>query len=671
VTEAEATAAPPAPAPEAPPPKPSRWPRWRAAVRQRFVDHYMTIDARSLGVGRIVLALVLLLDLLRRIPDITLFYSNLGLVPNHMMLWRPPTQWMFSFFFVLSLPDEVAFGFLLCGLVYLGLLVGWRTRLLHVFAVICVHSLHGRVTLMENGGDWMLGELTLWTAFLPLGKRFSIDALRDSLRRRKETTVAEVEDRAPLAPPSDGPRIVTLAAFALILQLANAYIFNAAHKGGITWRQGTAVHYVLHQDRMITWFAEFMRPYMNLWLSRILSWGSLATEAILPVLLLLPVAARQRVWTRRAAAIAVVALHTGFQCFINLGIFSFAMIAYAPFLLSSADWEWFARRAARDRRRLVAYFDAGCGVCFQLVRIWARLDRFHRVRFVSSAEAPPELSPAVLAATILVIDEASGRKYTRADAVAAIAGAFPVGWLWSLPLRLPVLRQIANWGYGLFARRRERISIALGLAACSLPAPAAAPPAGAPAVAPAPAPVRRQWRKVVTVLREGFVVALIITMVSETLFINAAIPKLFKHEQPLWIKRLVAYPRFIQAWSMFSSDAPMTDLNMVVDAITIDGRRVDPYSEAVGRYPNPGRAEIPVRMDNDSLVFNYSGRIPDNPAYHQALTEWILRYPERTGRPADQIVKFDCYLVEDDSPPVGQLNPRNVRTRLFLSHPHR
>jgi predicted DCC family thiol-disulfide oxidoreductase YuxK len=685
-TTATPDAAPPEPAPtsgasaaraDAAPAKPRRWRRWGTAVRRRFVEHYMTIDARSLGLGRIVLAVVMLVDLIRRIPDITLFYSNLGLVPNHMMLWRPPTQWMFSFFFILSLPDEVAFGFLFCGLVYLALLVGWRTRLMQVLALICVLSLHGRVTLMENGGDWMLGELAMWTAFLPLGRRFSLDAFRDSLRRRRETTVAELEDRAALAPAGHGAPIVALAAAALILQLANAYIFNAAHKGGITWRQGTAVHYVLHQDRMVTWFAVFMRPYMGLWLSRILSWSSLATEAILPVLLLLPVGARARVWTRRAAVLAIIGLHTGFQCFINLGVFSWAMIAYTPFLLTAADWELFTQVAARNRRRLVAYFDAGCGVCFQLVRGGARLDRFHRVRFVSSAEAPPELSPDVLAATILVVDETTGRRYTRADAVAQILRAFPVGWLWSLPLRLPGLRQLANWGYGLFARRRERISIGLGLAACSLPQAAipvesASPAAPMTMMAPTgPSPARRRWRFVVSALREGFVLALIVTMVSETLFINAAIPKLLKHEQPGWIKRLVAYPRFIQAWSMFSSDAPMTDLNMVVDAITVDGRHVDPYSESAGRYPNPGRTEVPVRMDNDSLIFNYSGRIPDNPAYHQALTEWILRYPERTGRTQDHIVRFDCYLVEDDSPPIGEMNPRNVRTRLFLSHPHR
>ena len=309
--------------------------------------------------------------------------------------------------------------------------------------------------------------------------------------------------------------------------------------------------------------------------------------------------------------------------------------------------------------------------------------------FRSSADLPPPesgagprgVSPELLARTIVVVDEVSGKTYMRADAVAQILRAFPVGWLWSLPLRIPGLRALANWGYDLFSRRREAISMLLGLAACALPArPSAAsasgssstvepPPIGAPprrrldrrrpqVAAPAssraavaapmvavaaplavveapagaggrragttraaawrrrprrrrPAPFLQQWRTLVWALREVVVLAFIVTMVSETLYINAAVPKFLKHEQPLWIKRMVAYPRLIQAWSMFASDAPMTDQSMVVDAVTVDGRHVDPYSEATSRYDNPGHNEIPVRLDNDSFVFNYSGRIPD------------------------------------------------------------
>jgi predicted DCC family thiol-disulfide oxidoreductase YuxK len=738
--DAVAAAATGAVALESPPPRPGFWRR----LGRRLVDTSLTIDARSLGFGRIVLAVVLLVDLIRRVPDIALFYSNEGLVPNHMMLWRPPTQWMFSFFFMLSLPDEVAVGFVVCGLVYLALLVGWRTRLMQFLSLLAVLSLHGRVTLMENGGDWMLGELAFWTAFMPLGRRFSLDAVRASLRRRRETTAAALADRAAMAPPPEDNRIVTLAALGLVLEIANAYLFNALHKGGPTWRQGTAVHYVLHQDRMITWFSVWMRPHMTLWLSRILSWSALATEALLPVLLLVPFG---RPWTRRAAVLAIIGLHVGFQCFINLGIFSWAMIGYTPFLLTAPDWDLFTRLAARSRRRLTCYFDAGCGVCFQFARLAARLDRFSRVRFVSNAEAPPDTSPELLAQTIMVVDENTGARFTRADGVAQVVRAFPVGWLWSLPFGLLGLHALANATYDWFAKRRETISRWLGLSACALPyrpapapiavpealpapvsvpvpvpasqmvfavggaapalgrvasaleietvpvqapeRPAAPPPAPAvPAVEtpapvepapvetpapvePAPAPVRRQARRLLTALREGAVLAMIITMVSETLFINAAVPHFLKHEQPLWIKRLVAYPRFIQAWSMFASDAPMTDLNTVVDAVTVDGRHVDPYSEAAGRYPNPGRWQIPVRMDNDSLIFNYSGRIPDNPAYHNAFQDWVLKYPERTGRPEDRIVQFDAYFVEDDSPPVGELQPRNVRSRLFLSWPKR
>ena len=721
--------------------------------RRYFVAQYMTVDARSLGFGRIILALILLFDLWHRARVITLFYSNQGLIPNHMMMWRPPTQWMFSFFFILSNPDEVAVGFALCGLIYLALLVGWRTRLMQFLAVLAVMSLHSRVTLLENGGDWMLGELALWTAFLPLGTRFSFDAVRASLRQRRETTAAQLGERKAMEVPISRA-VVSLAVLGLAMEIANAYIFNAAHKGGATWKYGTAVHYVMHQDRMCTPLAVWIRPYMTAWLSKALSWGALGTEIMLPLVLLSPVA---KVSARRIAIPAIIGLHLGFQLFINLGLFSFAMIGYTPFLLTGADWEAAARLAQRRKRQLTAYFDAGCGVCFQIARVWARLDVFGRIAFRSStdlpaapAEGPRGVSPDLLARTIVVVDEVTGKTYMRADAVAQILRAFPAGWLWSLPLRLPGLRQLANWFYDLFARRRESISTALGLAACALPErpaaleaasaePAAGPPpidppvmldavpassaivspafsvtapltaeavasapivpAGAPIVVEAPAsaldpvapagveppppvappppagkplaPFRQQFRSLVWALREVVVLAFIVTMVSETLYINAAVPHFLKHEQPLWIKRMVAYPRLIQAWSMFASDAPTTDLNMVVDATTADGRHVDPYSQATSRYDNPGHDEIPVRLDNDSFVFNYSGRIANSGAYHQALTEWILAYHERTGDPNNRIVRFDAYEVDDDSPPIGQTKPRNIRSHIFLSYPHR
>jgi predicted DCC family thiol-disulfide oxidoreductase YuxK len=664
----------PAPAP-APPPARPRPERFRRFARW-FTDTYLTIDARSVGIGRVGVAIILLVDLIRRIPVLDLFYTNDGLLPNHTLLWRPPTQWMFSFFFLASLRDEAIVCFLFCGFVYLALLVGWRTTLMRFLAPICLISLHARVTLVENGGDWMLCELIVWAAFLPLGRRFSVDAVRASLRRRRETTAAELADRAAMrAEPRPDPlggtsaadpnRVVSLAAFTILFQLAVSYFFNAVHKGGPTWRTGSAVHYVLYQNRMVTWFAVWLRPHMTLTLSRILSWSALATESVLPILILSPVI---RVWTRRAAVLAVIGLHLGFQCFINLGIFSWTMIGYTPFLWMASEWDLFARVASGSRERLTVYFDAGCGVCFQIARVIARLDVFERIRLVSSAEVPAGtegLSPDLLERTIVVVDE-RGRRTTRADAVAQILRAFPLGVLWFWPLRLPGLRALANFGYDLFARRRTTVSYWLGLAACGVPA---SPPAvGRAAPLPRP-PVVDSLARGVAILREGAVLAMLITIVWEALFINQAVPKLLKFEEVGLVKRLVAYPRFIQAWSMFASDAPVNDESVAVEAITAEGRRVDPYSEVAGRYPHPGIDEIPARLDNDSFFFNYSMRIPDQGQYQGAFSDWILRYPQRTGRPGDRIVRFDAYKLENDSPPPGETIPRNLKKHVFLSWP--
>jgi predicted DCC family thiol-disulfide oxidoreductase YuxK len=658
----------------------TRFRRW-AVFRRWFVEKYLTIDARSVALGRIVVAIILLIDLVRRIPVLDLFYTNDGLLPNHTLLWRPPTQWMFSFFFLASLRGEAILGFLLCGFVYLALLVGWRTTLMRFLAPICLISLHARVTLVENGGDWMLCELIVWSAFLPLGRRFSVDAVRASLRHRREMTAAELADRAAMratARPDDSlvdattdvNRVVTLAAFAILLQLAISYFFNAIQKGGETWRHGTAVHYVLYQNRMVTWFGVWMRSYMTPALSRVLSYAALATESVLPVLILSPF---WRTWTRRAAVLAIIGLHIGFQTFINLGVFSWTMMGYTPFLLTASEWTLFARIAAGSRRRLTLYFDAGCGVCFQIARVLARLDLFERIRFVSSAEVSPDaqpigLSPELLARTIVVVDEA-GRRTTRADAVAQVLRALPLGVLWFWPLRVPGLRGLANVSYDLFARRRQTVSYWLGFAACGVPGVAptpAAPPA--PAFRP---PVLVWWGRAVAILREGFVLAMLITIVNEALFINQVVPKFLRFDEPGWVKRLVAYPRFIQAWSMFASDAPTTDESVVVEAITAGGRRVDPYSEVAGRIADPGLDEIPTRLDNDSFFFNYSIRIPDQSVYHQAFLEWILRYPIRTGRPQDRIVRFDAYKIENDSPPPGETASRNTRKQIFLSYPSR
>src|SRR3954462_15112650 len=154
-------------------------------VYERIRHVYLTADLRSLSAGRIVLALVLLRDLFGRWAELGIWYTNDRIIPNHTLLWRPSWDHVFSLFYLASYWYEALFGFVICLIVYLGLLIGFRTKLAQVLAWICMLSLHGRTLLIDNGGDVVLGLLTTWTMFLPSGRAWSVDAV---LARRRAAT---------------------------------------------------------------------------------------------------------------------------------------------------------------------------------------------------------------------------------------------------------------------------------------------------------------------------------------------------------------------------------------------------------------------------------------------------------------------------------------------------
>src|SRR5689334_4218766 len=110
----------------------------------RVVETYGSLDPRSLGVGRIGLGLLLLYDLARRVPGIATWYSNDGLLPNHTVLWRPSSDYVFSFLLAASRPEEVGLMFALFALVYLAFTIGWHTRVFHILSFVCLVSLHDR-----------------------------------------------------------------------------------------------------------------------------------------------------------------------------------------------------------------------------------------------------------------------------------------------------------------------------------------------------------------------------------------------------------------------------------------------------------------------------------------------------------------------------------------------
>jgi hypothetical protein len=215
-------------------------------------------------------------------------------------------------------------------------------------------SVHSRGTFLENGGDVAQNLLCGWTLFLPMGRRFSIDALRESLAVRRERAAGELDDRAGWRALAARP-VISLAVLAILLQVSVIYYFNAVHKHGWTWREGKAIHYVLYQERMVTWFGLLVRPYVTLLASRIMTYATLVIEVAAPALILNPV---KRYRTRSIAILLYPALHVAFASFLNLGQFSFNMMGYFPLMLVAADWQLINRLVAppQDRAPFVSSF---------------------------------------------------------------------------------------------------------------------------------------------------------------------------------------------------------------------------------------------------------------------------------------------------------------------------
>jgi predicted DCC family thiol-disulfide oxidoreductase YuxK len=374
------------------------------------------------------------------------------------------------------------------------------------------------------------------------------------------------------------------------------------------------------------------------------------------------------------AALLLAGLHVGIALLANLGIFSPAMMALLPFLLTDAQWALFARLVPRTGRSRTVIYDADCGVCWAVVRVLARMDVHRRLTWLASARAPAlpaGVDAALLERTILVFDPLTDRRWTRADGFAQIFGALPLGRLWAWPIRLPGVRALANRAYDAFARNRTAISSWFGLAACGVPGARSGRPGAPKSAAASRGPLREWFGAGAPLAREIGAAFVFLLFAAEVLATNPIlIPKpLQLQNRPDWMVAATMYPNLKQNWGLFAPDAPLEEQTVVFDAVTREGRHVDPFNQAFGRVAPVPADDVPVRLGYPSVVFDYALKIPDTGVYHQALIEWMLRYPERTGHPGDQIVRFQGYVVQHRSPAPGEHAPTYATKRLFLHWP--
>ena len=588
-------------------------------------DSYFTFDRRTLGFTRILLGFYLITDLIRRTWDWEDMFSTVGVLPNHVNLWRPGPG-NFTLLNAFSTPGElwVLWGVMLAT--FVCLLVGFKTRLMQVLSLLWVVSLNGRVLLIENGGYVVQNLLLLWTCFLPLGDRFSVDSLRASLRRSRERDAADLNDRSTLADPDKPDRHVSVVGPVILFQLWIIYFFNVVHKTGPAWKNGTAVHYVLYVDRMVTPGVALAREYIPGFLLLFMTKTAMAFEAAIPVCLASPLG---RVWARRLVVAMMSALHLAFGTTFVLGPFAWALCVWSTVLFGAEDWDIAHRTMRRLHRARVVRFDPAAPGALFFCRVLKRMDGLDLLTF----EAAPGLGGKVAVRT------PGGAEIEGAAALADIVAALPLGPTAAWALRLPGIRGAVGALLAAFDRRSA--GHALGI---TVPAEAG--------VAPGPTPLRRGGRKVLAVLREATVLLMLAAAINQAGVELWAINRRIKLPQPEPLRTLALKFRFLQGWFMFSPNPVMDDGTIVVDAITVDGRHIDPFT---GKEPNFDLKNA-KSLGYNQIWSDYYNRIklPANAVYREAMKEYMFRYPERTGRPEDAIVSGEVYWVKDWNPRWGK-----------------
>ncbi|MFP8951874.1 HTTM domain-containing protein [Natrialbaceae archaeon A-arb3/5] len=284
-----------------------------------YVAGCVRIDTRTLAAFRIGAALLILADLVLRSRNFVIFYTDDGVVPQSLAMEAAPIA-VPGIYHLATGPATTAALFVLHGLIAVQLLVGYKTRLATVLSFLFVLSLDLRNPLVLSYADVLFAWLLLWAIFLPLGDRWSVDAVH-----------ADREPRGAVA---------GIGSALILLQMVTMYVVNGYHKSqSELWTSGEAAVLVLGLDDTTFLFGDLVRAVPTALQYGGLTWYYMLLFAWALLL------ARGRV--RTALVGAFVAVHLSFGLTVRIGAFPYVAIAGVALFLQASFWDDLRRVAVR------------------------------------------------------------------------------------------------------------------------------------------------------------------------------------------------------------------------------------------------------------------------------------------------------------------------------------
>ena len=251
-------------------------------------------NCATIGVLRILVALILLMSLINDIPFAISYFSDEGVLSGNTEVLRQ--EYRFTTLDYFGSPIFVLIFYLILIIFTIMLLLGKYTRFSAIAAFILLSSFHEKNPFVLNSGDTLMRLMLFYLILAPSGKCFSLDARTKS----KESKQVYIWPRRLMQ-----------------IQLAIVYLFSFLPKTGETWRGGTAVYYFLANSHFARFNFEFLGNYMGL--VSFMTYATLIIELLFPIL----------VWfalTRKYMLFAGVLLQSSILIASNITFFSLIMI---------------------------------------------------------------------------------------------------------------------------------------------------------------------------------------------------------------------------------------------------------------------------------------------------------------------------------------------------------
>ena len=346
------------------------------SIKERIFNLF-AIDYRTLGVFRVLIAIIVVVDIFLRCRDFSAFFTEQGIIPrNYAINWFSGNS-TYSLYFING--GEIFSALLVILTLFFAVLLffGYKTKLSTIMMFVMIHSLQMRCTILNSSGDDLLRVLLFWSIFLPLGKCFSVDAYLLSQNQQKNpdniddikkhdlkkhdlnfvvqsTSNAEEQtkpehqeqdhqeqDHQDVHFPKESTTVSNFFTFAILQQALFVYWVGAFLKNNPIWTEKfSAIEWTLHLGHFVTpigtWFVNSMTSYLNP-----LTQFVLYLELYAPLVMMVPIAQK---YLRTTFMFLLIGMHLNFVLFMALGFFPFISITSLLLFFPSEGWNWLEKK---------------------------------------------------------------------------------------------------------------------------------------------------------------------------------------------------------------------------------------------------------------------------------------------------------------------------------------